>query len=72
MIVPLDSRRKLIRRQPLKHDNLSPKRKLRLPRRPPAMTVRIAAIAAGGKAIVSVADSEVSFVRDGQTILKAD
>ncbi len=36
------------------------------------MTVCIAAIAAGGRAIVLLADSAVSFLRDGQTVLKAD
>jgi hypothetical protein len=73
-LVPLDSRRKLIRREPLKHDKLTPARERAspLPRRSCAVTVCIAAIAARGKAIVPLADSAISLVRDGQTVMKAD
>jgi hypothetical protein len=68
---PLDSPRKLIRREPLKHDRVVGSDRLSL-ERPRALTVCIAGIAEGGRAIVMLADRALSATRNNRTILKSD
>lgn len=67
-------RPKLIRRKPLKHDRTLTLRRpgrRQSEKRSRHLTVCIAAIAEGGRAIVLVADRAISMVRGEQTVFKA-